>query len=156
MPKVSVPGDRLVVKVSHGGSMNGDLMKTWAMQCLLPRMETHTPGCLILDGATPHNNSEFVQYIKNECNLKVVYVPAKMTHILQPLDVGVFGPFKSSLKRQWEQWLAEGSREYTRYGNRRRQTYQEICNAVLRAMEDITSEHIRRSFQVRSDCGTTI
>ena len=54
-------------------------------------------ACLIIDSSSLHLTDE----VMNECdewNIELIYVPKNHTDTCQPLDIGVFGPAKSSMK----------------------------------------------------------
>jgi hypothetical protein len=50
---------------------------------------------LILDGHSSHSTPEFDQYCKDK-KIVVVCLPPHSSHLLQPLDVTVFGPLKQA------------------------------------------------------------
>lgn len=52
---------------------------------------------LLLDNHTSHISVDSITFAKNN-GIVVLSFPPHCTHRLQPLDVGVFGPFKSALK----------------------------------------------------------
>ncbi|KAJ6437534.1 hypothetical protein O9K51_09740 [Purpureocillium lavendulum] len=56
---------------------------------------------LILDGHESHHSTEFELYCK-EHNIITLCMPSHSSHILQPLDVGCFGPLKQAYGRQIE------------------------------------------------------
>jgi len=56
---------------------------------------------LILDGHESHHSTEFELYCKQH-NIITLCMPAHSSHILQPLDVGCFGPLKQAYGRQVE------------------------------------------------------
>jgi len=51
------------------------------------------PRLLILDGHCSHINLEFCQYAIDN-NIELLCFPSHTTHLLQPLDVGLFGPLQ--------------------------------------------------------------
>jgi len=51
------------------------------------------PHLLILDGHHSHINLEFYQYAIDN-NIELLCFPSHTTHLLQPLDVGLFGPLQ--------------------------------------------------------------
>ena len=58
---------------------------------------------LILDVYKAHKTEEIRCFFENK-NVELIFVPARMTDTLSPLDVGINGPFKSigrSMNRQW-------------------------------------------------------
>ena len=55
--------------------------------------------CLIYDGHSGHIQLEVVSLLR-ENRVHVVAFPSHTSHVLQPLDVSVFGPFKSRVQAQ--------------------------------------------------------
>lgn len=64
---------------------------------------------LIVDGHASHVTNEFIKFTR-EHKIVCLCLPAHSRHLLQPLDVGVFGP----LKRNYKTLLAEKTR-FTTY-----------------------------------------
>lgn len=56
---------------------------------------------LVLDGHESHHSYNFEEYCK-ENNILTLCMPAHSSHLLQPLDVGCFGPLKKAYSRQIE------------------------------------------------------
>ena len=59
---------------------------------------------LILDGHNSHRTIDFDNYCKNN-NIIPLCMPAHSSHILQPLDVGCFGPLKASYGKEIEKMM---------------------------------------------------
>ena len=59
---------------------------------------------LVLDGHESHHSDEFEEYCK-EHNIITLCMPAHSSHILQPLDVGCFGPLKKAYGQQIEDMM---------------------------------------------------
>jgi len=57
-----------------------------------------------LDGHESHDSLEFTTYCK-ENNIVILCMPAHSSHLLQPLDVGVFSPLKRAYGRQVEKLM---------------------------------------------------
>lgn len=64
---------------------------------------------LIVNGHASHVSTEFIRFAR-EHKIVCLCLPAHSTHLLQPLDVGVFGP----LKQNYKTLLAEKTR-FTTY-----------------------------------------
>ena len=56
---------------------------------------------LVLDGYKSHYSDEFEEYYK-EHNIITLCIPAHSSHLLQPLDIGCFGPLKKAYSQQIE------------------------------------------------------
>ncbi|KAJ6437614.1 LOW QUALITY PROTEIN: transposase-like protein [Purpureocillium lavendulum] len=74
----------------------------------IKHFDHHTAPCtkgpyrlLILDGHESHHSTEFELYCK-EHNIITLCMPSHSSHLLQPLDVGCFGPLKQAYGRQIE------------------------------------------------------
>ncbi|KAF3349016.1 Glycerate kinase [Verticillium dahliae VDG2] len=63
---------------------------------------------LILDGHESHHSVDFELYCK-ENNIITLCMPPHSSHILQPLDVGCFGPLKKAYGRQIEERMRAGT-----------------------------------------------
>jgi len=61
------------------------------------------PRLLILDGHGSHITWEFVSFCK-EKNIILFCLPSHSTHLLQPLDVGIFGPLQNSYGREVDKY----------------------------------------------------
>lgn len=59
---------------------------------------------LVLDGHESHHSDEFEEYCKHY-NIITLCMPPHSSHILQPLDVGCFGPLKKAYGRQIEDMM---------------------------------------------------
>ena len=73
----------------------------WALSFLKETEELrigYQKRLLLFDGYSFHVQYKLLQYLKD--NGVVVALPAHTSHILYPLDVTVFGPFKSFLQRE--------------------------------------------------------
>lgn len=83
-------------------SPRGWTERIFAIQWLVQVFEPHTvniasgcPRALILDGHDSHVTIEFVRFCKDH-NIRLYCLPAHTTHLLQPLDVEVFGPLQQA------------------------------------------------------------
>ena len=56
---------------------------------------------LVLDGHESHHSDAFEEYCRTN-NILTLCMPAHSSHLLQPLDVGCFGPLKKAYGRQIE------------------------------------------------------
>lgn len=68
---------------------------------------------LILDGHGSHHSTAFELFC-NENNIITLCMPPHSSHILQPLDVGCFGPLKRAYGRQIEKKIRAGTTHITK------------------------------------------
>ncbi|XP_045036776.1 uncharacterized protein LOC116930182 [Daphnia magna] len=64
------------------------------------------PVLLTLDNHSSHIDYNVVKFAKDNGIILLTF-PPQCSHALQPLDVSVFGPFKSALKKSHNQWLQD-------------------------------------------------
>lgn len=55
---------------------------------------------VVLDVHPSHIHASIFQHARN-CGVRFVYIPAKLTWLLQPCDTHVFAPFKRALQKAW-------------------------------------------------------
>ena len=83
-------------------------------QCFLPWIE-HLPHdemkLLIGDNLASHMSPTVLQICK-ENNIRFCFLPENSTHLLQPLDVGVFGPMKRRWREILRQWRLGDGKSY--------------------------------------------
>jgi hypothetical protein len=89
-----------VIRVTPNGWTDHDVALKW-----LQHFDQHTKSqrqgqyrLLILDGHSSHQTIEFVKYCEKESIIPLC-LPPHTTHILQPLDVRVFGPLAKAYKQ---------------------------------------------------------
>ena len=95
-----------VISVSENGWTTNERGMDW-----IRHFEKHTRArtvggyrLLVLDGHESHHSDEFEEYCK-ENNIITLYMPPHSSHLLQPLDVGCFGPLKKAYSRQIEDMM---------------------------------------------------
>ena len=88
-------GNETLLAVSDTGYINDDIALAWIKQFdkLSARRQVGAVRMLVLDGHTTHLGMEFVQYCEEQ-SIHLFLLPPHTTHILQPLDVGCFQPYK--------------------------------------------------------------
>jgi len=76
---------------------DNELAMRWLRDLFNPesaqRAGVNQPPLLILDGNGSHLSFEFIQYCI-ESGIHLIYLPTHSTHLLQPLDVGLFSPYE--------------------------------------------------------------
>jgi hypothetical protein len=93
---------------------------------------------LILDGHESHHSEEFEEYCK-EHNIVTLCMPPHSSHILQPLDVGCFGPLKKSYGRQIEHLMRQQCTHITK---------EDFIPAFQAAFQDsLTESNIKGGFR---------
>ena len=84
----------------------------WFRRCFEPATREKAdngrkPRILIFDGHDSHLTSPFLLH-SIEHNIHLLMLPAHTSHLLQPLDVGVFGPLKSAMSKCLDRLIRTG------------------------------------------------
>ncbi len=147
VPKMKCPKN-IIVKVAMKGSMNTPLMKEWGKECFSCRGNylAKTKSLLLMDSYGSHLKPEIIEFFRKDFKTEILQIPPKTTSFLQPLDVAINGPFKAALRREWEAWLAEGPKQYTKKGYRKRPGYKEVVDMVSNAISSLKREAVQKSF----------
>ena len=75
--------------------MTTSLYIDWFHNLLIPSLPVDRPILLILDGDLSHVSYE-VRQLAIDNQIHMLKLPPHLTHLLQPLDVGVFKPMKAA------------------------------------------------------------
>jgi len=101
----NLPGDWAIATTQNGWTDNETGLE-W-----LKHFDRHTKArstggyrLLILDGHESHHSADFEIYCE-ENNIITLCMPPHSSHLLQPLDVGCFGPLKKAYSREIEQLI---------------------------------------------------
>ncbi|KAF0705899.1 hypothetical protein AaE_014334 [Aphanomyces astaci] len=87
------------VSTSPKGFMNENLFKEWLSFFSSSLDESITrPVLLIFDGLASHYSSDILE-LCNALEIVLLCLPSNATHLFQPLDVSVFGPYKCSIRK---------------------------------------------------------
>jgi len=90
----------VLLSSSDSGFVNAEIFTQYIERFILQTgTSLSNPSILVLDG---HKSRDNVSAIENalQSGLYIVTLPAKATHLLQPLDVGIFSSFKKAYKME--------------------------------------------------------
>ena len=125
---------------------------------------------VLLDNFDAHVTPASHECVQSAYNLELIMLPPNCTHVCQPLDVGVMGPFKSILRSKWlienvDELLDENGylRPTTPDSDVSRKAPAKRLATIRRAIDawaEISEECIRKSFEKaipgRKNFATTI
>lgn len=88
--------DEAVFGISENGWSDSDHGFMWLSTHFKPQTKTsgNRHRLLIIDGHSSHLSIEFIEFCLNQ-NIHLLCLPSHSTHLLQPLDVGLFSPLKN-------------------------------------------------------------
>lgn len=90
---------------SSSGWMNAEIFVQFLMHFKkFTRASKGTPVLLLLDNHESHRSLAALEFCR-ENGIFVLSFPPHCSHRLQPLDVSVFGPFKSAVNTQCSNWM---------------------------------------------------
>jgi hypothetical protein len=107
--KARLPG-RFLLTTSPAGYITDELFYDWLINIFGPaskKLQLGAKRLLLLDGHTTHLTIEVWEYCKEE-NIILFTTPPHLTHLVQPLDVGVFGPWKKNYRDAIDQSYQTG------------------------------------------------
>src|SRR5579859_1030325 len=83
------------------------------LEWLVQHFDPHSKLCLneyrllLCDGHDSHISAEFIAFTIGN-NIEVVLLPPHSSHLLQPLDVAVFGPLKTAISSRLHRLISTG------------------------------------------------
>ncbi|XP_060556927.1 uncharacterized protein LOC132717474 [Ruditapes philippinarum] len=131
--------------VSDSGWSNSAIFRTYLEEHFIKYLPggTAEPVLLLLDGHKSHVSVDLVEWAKSQ-NIIIFVLPAHTSHILQPLDVAVFGPFQKIYNNECHKFMRMNSTNITRYN---------VCQLACRAYtKSLSSENLQSAFKKTGIC----
>jgi len=132
--------------VQSKGWFDGRVGRIWINTILKPYLEGSTSSYLLVDHMKVHLTGDFVRQC-NDLGSEVDYIPAGYTCVLQPLDVGVNGPFKASLRNYHHDWCVRNYPSLRKGDKFPTPERDDIYPWVISSFAAITGHSIRKTFQ---------
>lgn len=150
LPKGNFPSN-IVVSANEKACMNAVETLLWHDKIWMKRKYVmfNRKSLLMLDSAPGHRTDDVKNKLKQSGTLPAM-IPGGLTKKLQPLDLCVNKLFKNTLRTQWENWMINGYKEYTKSGNLKRASYEEICKWIGKAWEEVPVTVIKNGFRKTS------
>jgi hypothetical protein len=137
--ETGLPTDWVISTTDNGWTTNERGLE-WIQhfnKCTISRTKS-SHRLLILDGHESHHSTEFELYCK-EHKIVTLCMPPHSSHLLQPLDVGCFGPLKKAYGRQIENLIRAHITHVTKV---------EFLSALKKAFfASMTGDNIRGGFR---------
>ncbi|XP_045761191.1 uncharacterized protein LOC123876139 [Maniola jurtina] len=135
-----------IYRNSHSGWFDMNLFEVWFFKLLLPSIQEERIGnekaVVIGDNLASHFSPEVVQAaIQN--NIHFTTLTPNSTHIMQPLDVGIYGP----LKRQWRKILDTWRKESRIRGIIPKPQFPMLLKRLMDAMAPNLMKNLQSSFR---------
>lgn len=128
--------------VSESGWSNSEIFQKYLQSHLikyLPERSESCPVVIFYDGHRSHVNLGLVQWARQE-NIVLFVLPAHTSHVLQPMDVGCFGPFEMIFNRVAHKFMREScGRSITKF---------DICKLACSAYtKALSPENLQSAFR---------
>jgi len=127
------------IALSDNGWTDNELGLEWMKQCFEPATSTNDFRLLLLDGHASHISTTTLQF-RLEHKIVLLCLPPHSTHLLQPLDVGIFPPLATAYKK--------GIQERSRYSvvySIDKVDFLEVYQAARKTA--ITPENVQKAWQ---------
>lgn len=114
-PQLHIFSHNVTFCSSKKGWITNELWKIWAShfvswlthyRCNLPKNIRNEKILLISDGHSSRASLQVLDLFRQE-NIELLILPAHVSHILQPFDVGIGGPLKIAFRKRLNETLAE-------------------------------------------------
>lgn len=135
-----------VYRNSSSGWFDTNLFETWFLKLLLPHIMEHRIGdervVVIGDNLASHFSPEVVRLAVDN-NIYFTTLAPSSTHMLQPLDVGVYGP----LKKQWRKVLDKWRQESRKRGSIPKEQFPLLLQKLMDAIAPNIKKNLQSSFR---------
>lgn len=102
--------DETTYAASKKGWMDSQIFYNWFKKVFLQYVPEGLPALLIFDGHASHVTYDLA-VLASDHNVTILKLPPHSTHLLQPLDVAVFKPFKDKWDKELVKWQRENPRK---------------------------------------------
>ena len=148
-----VPPENAVVTYKTGATFNEDLIVEYIRRVILPYKNHwgYETVYLIIDHAKCHLTSKVKSYcLANSIDL--VFIPKRLTNILQPADVMWFRSLKRNYNQLWTDWFMSRNHDFTVNKNLKSPGYYKCIEWLSQIWNEFSISLLRESFD---KCGIT-
>lgn len=127
--KEYVPPKNVIVQYKQNSKTfdSNIMVESFVRRVFLPHTmhRGQTRSRLYLDQARCNTAANVAAEFKKN-NINISYIPARMTALLQPADVGWFSVLKREYAQLWEDWMINSPKTYTKQGNLKSPGYVKV------------------------------
>jgi hypothetical protein len=127
--------------MSDSGWSNAEIFRKYLTNHLmkfLPARNDNQHLLLLLDGHKSHVSVGLVEWAKSH-NIILFILPAHTSHILQPMDVGIYGPFQRMYNAECHKFTRQSSCTVTRY---------DVCEVASKVyIKALSAENLHSAFK---------
>ncbi|KAK4327537.1 hypothetical protein Pmani_002018 [Petrolisthes manimaculis] len=112
-----VRGGPLMVRYNrtHSGWFDAHCFSDWLTKIAVQyfqSLDNDAPKFLIGDNLASHMSAT-TEGVRTEMNINFIFLPPNSTHLLQPLDVAMYGPMKKAWRKVLTEWKEGPGKYYT-------------------------------------------
>ena len=135
-----------VYDCTPSGWFDGRTFTRWFLLAFLPAVQQLEGRKVLLgDNLASHFTPEVIRAARQN-DIYFCALPPNATHLMQPLDVSVFGP----MKRQWRNILAEWRTETRKKGCFPKEIFPSLMQRLTVAMEPTLADNLKSGFRLLS------
>ncbi|GFS57486.1 pogo transposable element with KRAB domain [Trichonephila clavipes] len=147
VPKSNFPKD-VFIHVHEKGWMDENGVKLWIKNIWQRRLGAlRNPQSLLVWDMFRSHLTDNMKKLLTECNTNITVIPGGLTSLVQPLVVCINKSFKQNLKRQWNTWMLEGEKSFTKGSQMRHANLEIVCEWIIKAWNEIKPDLIQKSFK---------
>lgn len=135
-----------VYDVTESGWFDSRTFSLWFFKCFLPHVQDLPGKKLLLGDNLASHFCPAVIEAAEENDIYFTCLPPHATHLMQPLDVSVFGP----MKRVWMKVLSEWRTESRRKGCLPKEYFPVLLLRLIKGMASTVGDNLRSGFRA---CG---
>lgn len=140
-----------IYRNSSSGWFDMNLFEVWFFKILLPHILEHREGnekaVVIGDNLASHFSPEVIKTAL-ENNIYFTTLTPNSTHMMQPLDVGIYGP----LKKQWRKVLDSWRKESRTRGAIPKPQFPMLLKRLMDALAPNMKKNLQSSFRTTGLC----
>ena len=143
-----VPPNNVVIIYGTNGNFNDSIIgNQFVDKVIKPHMILNDLERVdLLFDCAPCHCTSVVSNAFAAANVNPIFVPKRLTNLLQPADIAWFRPLKALYSNYWNNWFVNSEKSYTKSGNIRSPGYAQIINWVSEIWEAFDPMIIKNSF----------
>lgn len=141
------------MKYKTGATFNEDVIVEYIDRVLCPyaQLKGFKKLYFIFDSAKCHLTNKVKEHLELK-NIEAIYVPPRLTNLLQPADVAWFGAIKNVYHQSWSNWFLYDDKLKTPAGNLRSPGYAKVIDWLSDIWSEFSKQILIDSFD---SCGIT-
>lgn len=107
------PPSNVIVEYIRKATFNAQVIcDVFIKRCLLPEILANNlqSPTLIIDQAPCHVTKQVKDFLRSN-NINTIYVPKRLTNLLQPADLSWMRQLKLSYQQRWNSWMQNGDKK---------------------------------------------